>query len=543
VTQPSPIAPQEPSEAPAEAEAQEAKTPEQVNPFFRRVARLPQGPDSYMKLAIMFFALAMITVLHFMPAEWFPVAKPIGASKEVAALSTAGKDAIAILLFAIILWVSEALPFPITALLVLLAASSLRVCSFGRAVELGFGHPVIMFFVGVLLMAASVTHSGVGARITFFILRHVGSSAKGVILGFLCVSALLAMWTSTLGGAAMSTPLAYAILRQLDIKPLRSNFGRALMIACSWGALFGGVATPAGSGPNPLAIGFLHDLAGIDISFLDWMKYGVPAMLLMIPVGWGLLLWLFPLEIKRLPVSVEQVEREMKRLGPVTARELYTMFVFVTTIFLWVAKPLIEGWTGGVVKPTTHTVALLGGALLFVPKVAVFHWKDVQKEIDWGGVILIAGGLCIGRLLADTGAANWLARMLLGRLDSVPTAMRLPVVILAVHVLHLAFSSNSVTGAIVIPLLVALARDLNMNPWILCGPAAFTCSQAFVLVTETPTNVIPYSTGYFKLTDFAKAGVVMTLLATLCLWAAMAAVEAIIGAPVPSFAPAAAPGL
>jgi sodium-dependent dicarboxylate transporter 2/3/5 len=177
-------------------------------------------------------------------------------------------------------------------------------------------------------------------------------------------------------------------------------------------------------------------------------------------------------------------------------------------------------------------VALLGGALLFLPKGAVFHWKDVQKEIDWGGVLLIAGGLCIGRLLAQTGAAEWLARMVLGRLDAVPAVLRVSTVILAVHVLHLAFSSNSVTGTIIIPLLIALCRDLRMDPWVVCGPAAFTCSQGFILVTETPTNVIPYSTGYFRIGDMAKAGAVFTLLATACLTVVMIIVGHLAGRPV-----------
>ncbi|MCK4534995.1 MAG: anion permease, partial [Syntrophobacterales bacterium] len=93
---------------------------------------------------------------------------------------------------------------------------------------------------------------------------------------------------------------------------------------------------------------------------------------------------------------------------------------------------------------------------------------------------------------------------------------RVFVIVLGVSLLHLAFSSNTVTGTIIIPLLIALAADLNINPWLICAPAAFTSSLAFILVTETPTNIIPYSAGYFAIRDMAKAGIVMTFVAALC---------------------------
>jgi len=521
-----------PSGWPGDVEAIAEQVSDSGLSIFPRGVGLPTGPDSYAKLAVLALGLSLLVLFHFLPPEVFPVASPVGQSSQPVALDEGGKAAIAILLFAILLWVSEALPFPVTALLIFLAAPAMRAASFKQVIGLGFGSPVILFFIGVLLIAAAITHSGLGTRLTFFMLRHVGTSTRGVVFGFLCVSAFLAMWTTTLGGAAMATPLALGILRNVGVRPLRSNFGRALMIACAWGSCIGGVSTPAGSGPNPLAIGFMADLAGIEINFLDWMKYGVPAMLLMLPAAWLILLWMFPPEFDRLPVTVAQIEREVRQFGRMSGRELFTCFVFGLTVALWVFSPLIKSLTGGRVAPSTHAVALLGGVLLFLPKGAVFHWRDVQKEIDWGGVVLIAGGLCIGRLLDKTGAADWLARMLLGRLGMVPPVLRVSTVILAVHLLHLAFASNSVTGAIIIPLLVPLARDLNINPWILCGPAAFTCSQAFILVTETPTNVIPYSTGYFRIGDMARAGVIMTLAAAVCLTVVMVVVGSLTGRPV-----------
>jgi sodium-dependent dicarboxylate transporter 2/3/5 len=136
--------------------------------------------------------------------------------------------------------------------------------------------------------------------------------------------------------------------------------------------------------------------------------------------------------------------------------------------------------------------------------------------VDWGGIILICAGISLGMVVYNTGAARWLSWLLLGPVVQLPATIRVFVIVLGVSLLHLAFSSNTVTGTIIIPLLIALATDLNINPWLICAPAAFTSSLAFILVTETPTNVIPYSAGYFAIKDMAKAGIVMTLVAALC---------------------------
>ena len=121
----------------------------------------------------------------------------------------------------------------------------------------------------------------------------------------------------------------------------------------------------------------------------------------------------------------------------------------------------------------------------------------------------------------ETGAAEWLALVLMGRMGDVPALARPFLIVLGVALLHLLFSSNTVTSTIIMPILIALAASLDMDVWSLAGPAAFTSSLAFILVTESPTNVVPYSSGYFSIRDMAKAGVPMTLLAAVCVGVSM----------------------
>ena len=130
------------------------------------------------------------------------------------------------------------------------------------------------------------------------VLRVVGTRTDRVLLGFLIVGALLSMWITDMAVAALLLPLGVGVLRDANLKPLESNFGRGLMIACAFGPLIGGIGTPAGTGANLAAVGYLRELAGIEISFARWMAYGVPAALLMIPIAWQLLLRSFPPELE-----------------------------------------------------------------------------------------------------------------------------------------------------------------------------------------------------------------------------------------------------
>ena len=348
------------------------------------------------------------------------------------------------------------------------------------------------------------------------ILARVGTRTDRVLLGFLFVGAMLSMWITDMAVAAMLMPLGVGVLRDARLEPLKSNFGRSLMISCAYGPLIGGIATPAGTGANPIAIGYLRELADLDVSFVQWMTLGVPAAVLMLPLGWLLLLKMFPPELERLPLGDHEISDKLAALGPASSVERKTLAVFALTIALWLGTPLLAAISDGAIDPPIQAVALLGGLLLFVPGIAVLPWKHAQQDVDWGGVLLIVAGLSLGLMVFETGAARWIARMLLGNIGLVPGVVQPFVIVIGVALLHLLFSSNTVTGSIIIPILIALAQDLGLDPWTVAAPAAFTSSLAFILVTESPTNVIPYAAGYFSIRDMAKVGVLMTLAAAVC---------------------------
>ncbi len=424
-------------------------------------------------------------------------------------ISDAGRTALGVLMFCLILWITEPIPFHITGFVGVLLIALLGVDSFANTVRLGFGSDTIVFFIGVLTLSACISRSGLGKRLSMFVLSLTGNKTSLVLLGFLTVGTLLSMWVTDMAVAAMLVPLAAAMLRDEGLEPMKSRFGKALMIACAWGPLVGGIGTPAGAGPNPLAINFIRDMCGIEITFLDWMVYGVPCALLLIVPSWAVLMLFFKPEIKYLSKTKETLRAEFKAMPSMGRTEKATLVIFVITVILWVSSSWLGDAIG--VKIPTSLPAILGACLFFLPGVCEIKWKDVQEDISWSSVLLIATGIAIGMSVYNSGAAEWLSRLLLGNLASFGTIARIFFIILVISFLKVGLSSNTVTATVIIPILIAMTQQFNLPVLSILIPASLTLSLAFILVTSTPTSVIPYSAGYFKISDMAKAGTVMTI--------------------------------
>jgi len=445
-----------------------------------------------------------------------PLPDPIKGGDKVISLSLQGKATLAALTLAVILWVSEGLPFAVTGLLAMVVLVMTGAADFKTLVKDGFGNHIIVFFIGVLIFSAAISRTTLLKRMAMRLLRQLGHSPRLIILVFISVGAFLSGWITDMAVAAMLMPIGVSILKDAGLEPLKSNFGRALMISCAWGPLIGGISTPAGCGPNPLTIGFLKDLAGMDFTFLQWMAIGYPAMILMIPMGWLILIKAFPLEDINLSLSEEDIEKQRLELGKISPREIAVVIIFIITIALWILGPFIKKWTGGTVDFLSISYVAIGCSLFFfLPGLDILTWQEAESNISWGGIILIVTGLALGMAIYKTGAAEWIAWISFRAIGSLHPAMIIFVIVLGVSLLKVMFSSNSVTGIIVVPLLIALAGSLKLDPALLAIPAGITSSLAFILVTSTPTNVIPYSAGYFTIGDMVKAGLYMTVASSL----------------------------
>lgn len=465
---------------------------------------------------IFLIALAVMAIIIILPSP-----PELHNGDEVIALTQEGKTVFAVLAFAVVLWMTEAIPFSAASLLMIIFLTFFGLCTFDEGINMGLGKEVIMFLAGAMGISAALTDSGLAERIMLIVLSKVGTSTRRIVFAFMAMGTAISMWVTDMAVAAMLLPLGITILNAAGAKPLKSNFGRALMIGIVWGCLIGGIATPAGCGTNVVAMGYLKELAGEVVTFPQWMIVGVPAALMMLPIGYFVLTRLFKPELDQLPVSPENINELLKARGKLDSREKHTLVIFCITVFLWLSGPWLRDWFGFPLSDAG--IALFGFLLGFVPGLQVFEkWQDASRSIDWGGLMLIAGGLAAGALLSETGAARYIAWAMLRGIDGWNPILRVVLVIVCVEIMKIFFSSNSVTGAIVLPLIIALAQDLDMVPWSVAGPAAIASSMAFIMVTSSPTNVIPYSSGYFSIRDFAIAGIIMTIVGIICVTASVA---------------------
>ncbi len=460
------------------------------------------------RIMLLVLAVFFSILIVLLPLDLF------NAGSSQVLLTADGRAALAILVFVIILWVSEVVPFAVAALLGLLLVPLFGLYSFQDTVAYGFGNTVVLFFIGILIISSGLTRSGLADRLTGLIMNRVGYQPRRLVVVFMLVGALLSMWIVNMSVSAILLPVAMNILQKYQVAPLKSNFGRSLMIAVAWGPAIGGVSTPVGNGANIVALGYLRELAGVQIDFLRWMVVGVPVAALILPLACLILLKIFPPE--DLPTDLqEQYSENLNRVDiRFTRSEIKALVIFVLAVIFWVGDPLIAAVTG--LSLPIEVVALAAAIIFFLPGIDLLNWKMAQQDIDWGAIILIAAGLSLGAVVYESGAAHWLATLAFSPLGGLSLAARIFLAVLAVEMIKVFFSSNTVTGVIMVPLVIALSIELGLDPWLLAGPVAIATSLAFLLVTSSPTNVIPYTAGYFSIRDFLTAGIPLTLLAPLC---------------------------
>lgn len=466
-----------------------------------------------LKRIIAFLAAAsVLIVINILPLDFF------NRNGATVLLSDQGRAALAILAFIIILWISEAVPFAVTALIGILLVPLLGLFSFKDTVAYGFGNTVVLFFIGILIISSGLTRSGLADRLTRTIMNRAGFDPHRLVLVFMLLGALFSMWLVNMSVSAILLPVALNILHKYRAVPLQSNFGRALMIAVAWGPAIGGISTPVGNGANIVALGYLRELAGVQIDFLRWMIVGVPAAVMILPLAYMILIRIFPPE----PVPAD-LQNELKKMVvsehiSLKPGEIKALIIFGLAVALWVGDSLIIKLFG--FSLPLEVVALTAAVCFFLPGIDLLGWKEAQQDIDWGAIILIAAGLSLGAVIFETGAAHWLAVNALSPLGGFSLAVRIFMAVLIVELIKVFFSSNTVTGVIMVPLVIALSFKMGFDPWLLAGPVAIATSLAFLLVTSSPTNVIPYASGYFTIRDFLKAGLFLTLAVPFCVTAA-----------------------
>lgn len=415
-----------------------------------------------------------------------------------------------------VLWITEAIPIPATALLPLVLFPLLGLANI-RDAAAPYSNPIILLFLGGFIIALAMQKWGLHRRIAITLIGAMGTKPRRIILGFLMSSTAVSMWVSNTATALMMLPIAVSVVallpREARTSSALSGFGTALLLSVAYGSTTGGMATLIGTPPNALLAGYLDSVYHVEIGFAQWMALGVPVTLVALPVVFFALTRVsFRLGTAEVPGMAALLEGERLRLGRPSRGELSVAIVFLLTALGWILQPLIARAAPFV---SDTTVAIAGAVALFMIPVNarrgefVMDW-GATRTLPWEVLLLFGGGLSLAGMIEKHGVSHYLGG-LSGGLQGVPAVVTLCVVCFLILMLT-ELTSNTATAATFLPIVAATAVSLGQNPLLFLIPTALASNCSFMMPVGTPPNAIVFGSGLVTLPQMAKAGFLLNLL-------------------------------
>lgn len=422
----------------------------------------------------------------------------IAAAVLTALIASTGPDqpetraGMALFALAGVLWLTEAIPLTFTALLVPLLAVVLGLDDVKGALA-SFANPIIFLFLGGFALAAAMHKQGIDRWLASRVMAMARGHALAAAFLLIVSTSLISMWISNTATAVMMLPVALGLLSRMDDGYPR--YAIFVLLGLAWGANIGGIATLVGSPPNAITA------AALGWGFQDWLQVGMPAYIVIMPVAL-VLLWLTLRPEGNLPaVSTQTLP------FPEGRNALLTVIIFLLTVTLWISGSHVSAWLG-IKGDFDAWVALLAIALLGLGK--VLGWDDIEKQSNWGVLLLFGGGITLSALMQDSGASRWMADSLL---DWVPgNNPWLLYLIVALFVIFLSeLVSNTACAALLVPLMMTMATATGLNPVTMAVLTGLAASCSFMLPVGTPPNALVYGTGRIPQRTMIRAGLVMNL--------------------------------
>lgn len=448
-----------------------------------------------------------------------------------------------ILVAVIVLWVTEALPLAVTALLGAVACVVAGVAP-AKEVFRPFADPLIFLFIGSFLLAEAIRLHGLDRRLAYRVLSvpWVGERPRRILAAVALVSVLISAFISNTCTAAMMMAIVSGILAAVEAaagatgrRPLPA-FATSLFLCVAFAASIGGLATPIGTPPNLIGLAFIRDQLGVNVSFPGWCAIGVPVAAVLATIAVRVLVWLFPAGVERLDGVTKYVAAERARLGGWTTGQRSTALAFAITVALWVLPGLVLMATGPAhpaakwlaARLPEGVAALIGALLLFLLPGGgregrwrpALEWKEAR--IDWDIVLLYGGGMALGELCFSTGLAAAVGQSINGWIPAGPWGGTVLVAVAAiVAVVTSEFTSNTASANMVVPVVIALAKATGGDPLPAALAATFAASLGFMMPVSTPCNAIVYGSGRVPLRAMMAGGAVIDVAGTLVVTAAM----------------------
>jgi len=412
-------------------------------------------------------------------------------------LTMSGQKSLAIAVAAIVFFITEPMPLPTVAVLIGVFEVLLGIAS-PMEVSRSFISDSLLFIMGSLMIAETIVKQKLDKRLALAIVRLTGPRVERVVVGLIVVSALIASFIGEHTVVAMMMPVGMTLIASAGPEPRElKNLPALIMLSIAYGAVAAGFGSPSGGARNAIMLAYWKQLFHLHVSYLQWMEYLYPMVVIQVPLVAWILLKTFRPEVVDLSRSIEELRSRVAEEGTLTAREGWTVIIFLFTVFLWITESDQIG---------LGTTAMIGVALYLMTGIA--HWEDFSRGINWGVIFIYGGAISLGITMRDTGAANWTAQWVLRGLEPLGLHGGIPMLFF-VALLTMALASVMSSGATVgllAPVTLHMA-DLSGTSIVATGLVTAVAS-AFTYMTPigSPACGMVYSSGYLKRVDFIKAG-------------------------------------
>ena len=434
-------------------------------------------------------------------------------------LPSVGWAVAAVTLLMAIWWATEAVPVAVTALLPLACFPMLGVTDFKTA-ALPYANPNIYLFMGGFILALGIESSGLHKRLALKMLIAVGNSGAKLIAGFMLVSAIISMWVMNTSTTLMLLPIGLAVCASVaETIPNfsqrdRRNFEISLLLGIAYAASIGGMSTLVGTAPNIIFAGFMQEAYGLEISFTDWMKLGVPIATFMLFSSWyAITKIVYPVNFIASVETKLQLQNMLSNLGPLSKDEKKVLIIFSLAASAWMFRTLLDNYVpfSGLTDAGIAIIAAL--SFFLIPsenkQTDLLTWEQANK-LPWGLLVLFGGGLSLAASIGSSGLGGWIGQGLTV-LENVPSI----ILILAVATMIIfltEITSNVATTSTFLPVVGAVAVALGIAPISLTIPVVLAASCAFMLPVATPPNAIVFGSGKLTIPDMIRAGFALNII-------------------------------
>ena len=440
-------------------------------------------------------------------------------------LPTAGQRMLAVFGFAIVIWVTEALDYAVSAVVIaslmalLLGISpdpakptTLLGTTQGLTMAVsGFGNTALILVAAALFLAAAMSVTGLDRRIALVILSRVGVSTSHVVIGGIVITIVLSFLVpSATARAAVVIPIMLGIVLAFGVDK-KSRLAALVMITTVQAVSVWNVGVKTAAAQNLVAVGFIQRMLGHDISWVDWLVAAAPFSIVLSIALYFITMTMLPPESRTVTGGQESIDRSLAALGPMTGKEKRLLIVSLVLLCFWATEQILHG----IDSSTTTTTAI---AILFLPGLGVMTWSEAQPRIPWGTVVLFGIGISLGTALLQTHAASWLANLIVTGfgLDQLGSLAILAVMAMFLIIIHLGFASATALASSLIPIVIAVLQKVHTPGINVIGMTMilqFVISYGFILPVNSPQGMVAYGTETFAARDFVRVGLVLTVLA------------------------------